>query len=1676
LQKAQDQYGGINMPNDIVEERSSFLLFLDVLRGDSISEADKGTLFEKTCKKILEESPFFGPDVQKVWRWSDWPGRGNLHDIGIDIVVQKTNGKWAAVQCKFYQPTSSIKKPGLDSFLSAGAREYMDSRTGEPIRFDELYIFATTNSMDENARATCVNHVPSVIFFGPDDLAECGIDWSTFKLDDVDALRSLPKKIIRPHQIEALNDVMHGFENHDRGKLIMACGTGKTFTSLRIVEQYVKEKDIRGANILYLVPSIALLAQTVLEWKVQFDLPSGNDMFAICSDVTAAGATRNSEREDGDLTNIPIPATTNAGAVKKSYTKIKDDGKVHFFFSTYQSIDVIHEVAKECGIVFDMVVCDEAHRTIGAYLGSSETKEDRSDFIKVHDNEYIPAKKRLYMTATEKIFGTGAKEKAANAGYEVYSMDDETVFGPRFHLLSFGTAVSKDLLADYRLIVLQIKESQVTSLFQPGVGGTIDQNARIIGSLSALSKKTLREDNTDFSYDPEPMRRAVVFCSRIQEAKDVSAIYNELPTDAMLGKEFFERNGYTIPVTDHISGQDNSEQKTRKLNWLRADVEDGTCRMLTNARCLSEGVDVPALDAIIFMAKKRSQVDIIQAVGRIMRKPGKGSTKKYGYIILPVVIQDQSLTDKTLDNNEDFKVVWKVIQALRSHDERMDSAVNSYEYTEKLPPNIIVTDAFVAPRPERVVDDQSRQKSGVDRTDEIEGIDTDAPVTTHVQMSLLPPDPEEIKKNEALFGASLIKHCGNRLYWDDWSKQVGDVTNHMAIVIKKLVSGPDANPSAKREFAKFLKGARDLLNPYVSEDDGIAMLAEHLVTLPVFNALFGNNDFIGQNVITQIMQGMIDKLRDYGLRNETKDLNDFYEAVADQVKEVKDSASRQKLVKKVYEKFFQYALPAAQTKFGIVYTPNEIVDFIINSVDDVLRREFKLNLASKGVKILDPFTGTGTFIVRLLDKLMADGISRDDFKHKYQYDIWCNEIMLLSYYVASINIESSYLGYMDEYLPFEHAILTDTFQLAEKKKGKLYQGKTWGVDQVFGRAVERIKEEDDSDIRVIIANPPYSVGQRSANENNQNDSYEALDKRIADTYLKGVRVTNVNSIYDSYVRAFRWASDRVSENGVIGFVSNGSFIDNLAFGGFRAALVSEFESVYAFNLRGNQRTQGELSRREGGKIFGSGSRNTICITILVKKQGAQKDGYIHYFAVDDYLTREDKLALVEKKGSIKKVEWEKIKPDQNNDWLNKKDDHFSDFVLLGDKKTGAASVFAGFYSRGIATGKDAWLYGYDLSAIKVRISKYITTYTEEVARVLPIIRKRQTKNLSLEQLFMDEAITDSARIKWDREMVKKAIHLKPLEQSEVAYIKAAFRPFVAMNMAFYPEMIQMNYLWKNLLPSIDAENLFIATSYSPITRGFCALMTNNLVDLHFCENTQVFPRYWYEEKTGQLTLFDFEDEAAQYRRRDSISEEVLDEFRQVYHDASITKDDIFYYIYGVFHSKTFKEKYSNNLSKEFPRVPYLEGFYQYVKAGRALAELHLHYEEAEPYEGVTIKKSSEDYTVEKIKLVSKDDKTKIRFNSAIEISNIPLRAYEYVVNGRSPLEWVMDQYQYSVDGDSGIVNDPNKYSSKGGKYVFDLILSLITVSLKTLDIVDGLPEYRELVKMKQMSLLTDDNK
>ncbi|WP_442769023.1 type ISP restriction/modification enzyme, partial [Acinetobacter bohemicus] len=913
--------------------------------------------------------------------------------------------------------------------------------------------------------------------------------------------------------------------------------------------------------------------------------------------------------------------------------------------------------------------------------------------------------------------------------------------------------------------------------------------------------------------------------------------------------------------------------------------------------------------------------------------------------------------------------------------------------------------------------------------------------------------------------AKVVQKVGNRHHWEDWANDISKIAQTHIKLITEILQRPECDKE-RAVFEEFAIEIRDDLNNAVSDAEIIEMLAQHLITKPVFDALFDEYSFAKHNPMAVAMQKVLDVLDQHQIDSETQALERFYESVKMRAAGIDSAEGKQKIIVELYDKFFRNAFPRMTERLGIVYTPVEVVDFILHSVNDVLKQEFGKTIADKGVHVIDPFTGTGTFITRLIQSGL---IPQDQLVYKYKNELHANELVLLAYYIAAINIEAVYHSYIiDDYTPFEGICLTDTFQMYEKEDL---------VDEVLVDNSARRKRQKELDIQVIIGNPPYSSGQDSANDNNANVKYPVLDEKIRITYAKDTKATNINGLYDSYIRAIRWASDRIKDNGVIGFVTNANFVDSNTADGLRKCLVEEFSSLYIFHLRGNQRTSGERSRKEGGKIFGSGSRAPIAISILVKNPEAKDQGKLYFHDIGDYLNRDEKLQKISGfkslQGIIEANAWELITPNEHGDWVNQRDESFSSYISIGDKKNKLSNSLFQVYSGGVKTNRDAWCYNASRRKLIENIKESINFYNSEVERSFALVDR---KSLTAEKFveFNSQKFSWDRANKWDLEKGKYYSF-----EIEAVY-KASYRPFYKSNIYFHKNMNNMVYLMPKIFPTPDTSNLVIALNGVGAQKDFSALISANLPDLHLMQTGQCFPLYVYEEVTqeknvGSGDLFDnslnLTMTETKYQRKDGISAEGLQHFQAAYPSEQITKEDIFYYTYGLLHSEEYRTRYADNLTKELPRIPCVkkaEDFWAFSKAGRDLAHWHLNYETVAPYKttldtGTKAYKEllAEDFYVEKMKFAKKGEKGTVIYNKRITIKDIPVEAYEYVVNGKPALEWVMERQGVSTHKDSGIVNDANDWANEtmnNPAYPLELFLRVITVSLETMKIVKGLPK------------------
>ncbi|WP_187862982.1 DEAD/DEAH box helicase [Helicobacter pylori] len=1590
----------------------------------------KGSLFEKISKQFLQEHDSAN-EYESIDLWYDWELRGKERDKGIDIVIQTTSKEYIAVQCKFHQ--NSISYNDISPFLTQ-----LLSGVGE-VRFKKGIIISTSNLTSEALKA--IEQIRStgmgidIDEITEEDFIYSRIDWEKFDPTKTeDEIPLCDKKKPRPHQTEAIEKTKEYFSDpkNKRGKLIMACGTGKTYTSLKIMEA------LDPKITLFLAPSIALLSQTFREYAQEKSEPFYASI--VCSDDKVGKSKKNKSDDDIDDINfseLPIKPSTRLEDILSVYEKAQKENKRFIIFSTYQSALRIKE-AQEAGLNgIDLIICDEAHRTVGAMYSTNE-RDDKNAFTLCHSDENIKAKKRLYMTATPKVYSESSKAKAKESDNVIYSMDDEETFGEEIYTLNFEKAIALDLLTDYKVIILAVRSenlSGVTNSVNKKIsqlkaeGTKLDKKlinnefvCKIVGTHKGLAKQDLialddenKEDhNLQNKRDTFVSQRAINFCKSIQTSKNIKDSFETIMEcyDEELKKKSFKNLKISI---DHIDGTMNCKERLDKLENLN-QFEPNTCKVLSNARCLSEGVDVPALDSVIFFDGRSAMVDIIQAVGRVMRK---AKNKKRGYIILPIALEESEI--KNLDeavNNTNFKNIWKVIKALRSHD---SSLVDEATFKEKI--KIFGSDDTSNP------DDEEELKKDK---------------TQHQN------DPKQAQKT--LFDAILLQDLadavynvmptklGDRNYWENFAKKTGNIAKTLNGRLKNIF---DKNPEI---FHNFLTSLRGNIHQGIKEEEALDMITSHIITKPIFDAIFGDNI---QNPIAKALDKMVLKLSDLGLEGETKDLKNLYESVKTEAARAKSQKSQQELIKNLYNTFFKEAFRKQSEKLGIVYTPIEVVDFILRATNGILKKHFNTDFNDQNITIFDPFTGTGSFIARLLSK-ENNLISDEALKEKFQKNLFAFDIVLLSYYIALINITQAAQSRDGSLKNFKNIALTDSLDYLEEKSAK-------GVFPLF----EDLKENQEikttmekQNIRVIIGNPPYSAGAKSENDNNQNLSHPKLQKWVYETYGKNSTAKVGATTRDTLIHSIRMASDLLKDKGVLGFVVNGSFIDSKSADGFRKCVAKEFSRLYVLNLRGNARTSGETFKKEGGKIFDSGSRATVAIIFFVKDKNAPNNT-IFYYEVEDYLKREAKLNWLAGFENLESVPFKEITPNDKGDWINQRNDDFDKLIpLKRDPKLKIFNTIFDLNSNGVVSGRDPWVYNFSPKNLKQSVQNCIDTYNADLKRFNEVFREafkqRTAKDKGIKpadrykHLSDREITTDQTKIAWTDGLKNKLIKNKNLQESSEECIRLAlYRPFNKQWLYWDEDWIHRQGQFSKIFPDKDACNVVINTG---VGKAFSALISSEIPCHDLLCHNQAYPLYYYDDLGN---------------RYNAISGYALNLFRRHYGDNLIAEEEIFYYIYAIFHHKGYLEKYKNSLAKEAPRIALSDDFKELSVLGKELAELHLNYESGEMHTSVEynlLESAGMEgyYDVVQMKKDKKGDR--IIYNQNIAITKIPQKAFNYVINGKSAIDWVIERYQKTMDKDSLIENNPNHYA--GGKYVFELLCRVIKLSEKSVDLIEKISMKR----------------
>ncbi|GAA8424527.1 DEAD/DEAH box helicase family protein [Helicobacter pylori] len=1590
------------------------------------NQRHKGSLFEKISKQFLQEHDSAN-EYESIDLWYDWKLRGKERDKGIDIVIQTTSKEYIAVQCKFHQ--NSISYNDISPFLTQ-----LLSGVGE-VKFKKGIIISTSNLTSEALKA--IEQIRSagmgidIDEITEEDFIYSRIDWEKFDPTKTeDEIPLCDKKRPRPHQTEAIEKTKEYFSDpkNARGKLIMACGTGKTYTSLKIMEA------LDPKITLFLAPSIALLSQTFREYAQEKSDPFYASI--VCSDDKTGQSKKNkSKNEDNDdikFSELPLKPSTRLEDILSTYEKAQKENKRFIIFSTYQSALRIKQ-AQEAGLNgIDLIICDEAHRTVGAMYSTNE-RDDKNAFTLCHSDENIKATKRLYMTATPKVYSESSKAKAKEKDNIIYSMDDAQTFGEEIYTLNFERAIALDLLTDYKVIILAVRSenlSGVTNSVNKKIsqleakGTKLDKKlinnefvCKIIGTHKGLAKQDVialddenKEDNDlKNKADTFVSQRAISFCKSIQTSKNIKDSFETIMEcyDEELKKKSFKNLQINI---DHVDGTMNCKERLDKLENLN-QFEPNTCKVLSNARCLSEGVDVPALDSVIFFDGRSAMVDIIQAVGRVMRK---AKNKKRGYIILPIALRESEI--KNLDEavkNTNFQNIWKVLKALRSHD---PSLVDEATFKEKI--KIFGSDDASNPD-----DEEELQKDKTEHQN----------------------DPKQAQKT--LFDAILLQDLanavynvmptklGDRNYWENFAKKTGNIARTLNERLKELFG---KNPEI---FDNFLTSLRGNIHQNIKEEEALDMIISHIITKPIFDAIFGDNI---QNPIAKALDKMVLKLSDLGLEGETKDLKNLYESVKTEVARAKSQKSQQELIKNLYNTFFKEAFRKQSEKLGIVYTPIEVVDFILRATNGILKKHFNTDFNDQNITIFDPFTGTGSFIARLLSK-ESDLISDEALKEKFQNHLFAFDIVLLSYYIALINITQAAQNRDSSLKNFKNIALTDSLDYLEEKNDK-------GVFPLF----EDLKENQeikttlaDQKIQVIIGNPPYSSGAKSDNDNNQNLTHPKLEKWVYETYGKNSTAKNKGgTTRDTLIQSIRMASDVLKDKGVLGFVVNGSFIDSKSADGFRKRVAQDFSRLYVLNLRGNRRTSGEVSKKEGGNIFDSGSRATVAVIFFVKDKDAPNHT-IFYYEVEDYLKREAKLNSLAGFENLDSVPFKEIIPNDKGDWINQRNDDFEKLIpLKRDKQHKIFDTIFDLDSNGVTSGRDHWVYNFSQKTLKQSVQNCIDTYNADLKRFNECFReafKQRTQGVKKAVLYKHlndkEITTDKTKIAWTRSLKQGFIKNGNLPESGMERVRLAlYRPFNKQWLYWDKNLNEEQSQWAKIFPDKSARNVVINTT----TRNFCSLIGDAITDTHFIGDANAYPLYYYDDLGN---------------RYNAISGYALNLFRRHYKDNAITEEEIFYYIYAIFHHKGYLEKYKNSLAKEAPRIALSEDFKELSVLGKELAELHLDYENGEMHESVKHdlpENAGMEGYYDVVKM--KKEKDRIIYNHHITITQIPKKAFDYVINGKSAIDWVIECYQKTTNKDSLIENNPNHYA--GGKYVFELLCRVITLSVKSVDLIEKISKKR----------------
>lgn len=1302
----------------------------------------QGSKWEDLIVAFLTSDPLYRKRFAEVHLWKDWAAKKEIdkQDKGVDIVAVRFDGGLCAVQCKFKSdPAKKLSKGDVDSFIAnASPSKYTD-------RIVAFSGFGVSKNLEQQLADNDVQLLAGMV------LSQANVPWGELATAGKGMLVRKPLKTIRDYQREAIEELKEelNIKKRQKATLVMACGSGKTYTSQIATEELAGG----GKRVLYAVPSLALMAQTIRAWCEEEDFEGRGvklSVIPVCSDTQVGKAGGAGQRRAADLVQLEISPTTDPIKIKEKMTEPLGSETMLVVFSTYQSLPQVLEAQNLGAPDFDFGFMDEAHRTTGfdkEGRNGSSTDGHIGPFQLSHES--IKINKRVYMTATPKVFTEAAKARKKREDKAIWSMDDLTIYGEHCYSLSFGKAISKNILSDYKVVLSQSPASLCQDVLHKFVH--TDQAKQLTESEAKMLTEgavaqmiglynTLRGNEHDIA-GWQPLAKTIVYTTKVIDSKRFAAVFP-------LFAEYLDsvaRNENEPPIrTAHVDGTMGANERAERLHWLDSARQDGEIRLLSNAKVLSEGVDVPSLDALCFLQPKGSEIDIVQSVGRVMRKV---EHKNFGYITLPLILPDSTEDFGKYIRDDDFwKTTWAVLRALRSHDERFARELGVMGlYGQRLPANMVCTttqedlSSDVVGFGESFDDSASTGSDSKGRvsedTDDGEGqaqgdasglwetpegkarefadsqdgptaqVDQIQPAISKAEIEvfetlplplgeLLSSQPDEaiayILQN---ITSAVLDKVGDRHYWHTWSQ---DAHNAYETIHQRLVNLYSKEKAVAILIDNTARGLKATLGPRATSDEVTSVLAQFIVMKPVFTALFGSSEYFEDSPISSAMAELVEKLSVYRLENEVANLENFYQSVIETASAISRPEDRQDLIKRLYQDFIRIAFPDEARKYGVIYTPIEIVDFILRSVDWCLKEELGISdgIASEDVEVLDPFAGTGTFLVRLIqnEQLLPD----DRLEHKFRHNLHSTEIMALPYWATEVNLEQAYQTRMPgKYVPYENGVLADTFTMAQPEGG---QGELNFTSEATKENYDRATRQDERKITVIASNPPWQAAIEAGEASKPAKAWPYIAKRVADTFGAAATEAKKMAMYDTYILALRWAADRINGKGVIGFVTNNGWLTSSSGSGIRRVIEKEFDHAYVINLRGKLVLEdaSEEQAREGGAVFPN--RVGTQIVILVKS-GVPTDssGKVKYWDME-YLTTQEKLSRLTRCDGLsdsKETNWEAVSADDRGDWIDQGENEYQEFLSIGNsetkrnlRKTFEGDAIFGLYSNGIITQQD----------------------------------------------------------------------------------------------------------------------------------------------------------------------------------------------------------------------------------------------------------------------------------------------------------------------------------------------------------------------------------------------------